>query len=261
MAGSSPQSKHNELTDRINQFVAARSKTGLLNEVAWQNLKRDIQAFGTTPKFMPTALLYEAILWGIRGREDEMDRCFKSYANKFGQDWPWHRARAMRGPSLGRLDMVTDMLEFGYPKGSVSDLGTVASVCNQAGLFVTCLETLKKFSAMRGDTIPVDEAKFYGHIPEAVSYMQLNCVDELELAKRLAVATKVVRARHGELTAFEVYSSEAGISYDYCVSADIDDLVDTGLAISEALLSSFDDTMSLHMSIGVSSSQGDDYGR
>jgi hypothetical protein len=133
-----------------------------------------------------------------------------------------------------------DMLKFGYPQGDLPNSYFVAKICNQSGLFRRAAEILEAARASGGD-IPADELRHYAHLPRIIRYMDENSVDENVMAERLACASQVVIKMAGTLSSFEAYGSDAGISFDYTVNAEIDRLVDIDFAISEALADRFED--------------------
>lgn len=250
MAGAVPQTKNQILTDRINVMARKRIATGKYDEWEWRALKRDVEVYAAAPGHEDKGLLLLSIVWGMAGNTAEMDRSLNIYAGRFGKDWAWHRARAQQGPSFGRLDTVMDMLEYGYPPGDLPNIYFVARVCNQSGLFRKTWEILQTAQGL-GGSIPSDELQHYAHLPGILRYMDEHAVDENVVAERIARASQVVMRMVGSLSSFEAYGSEAGITFDYTVDADIDRLVDIDFAISEALAESFEDTYSRHVSIGV----------
>lgn len=251
MVGAAPKTKASEIADRLNALAAERAITGSINEWTWRLLKRDVEALGKVPALAPQSLIFEAIVWSLASNTTEMERCFNLYAGRYGKNWVWHRARAMQGPALGRTDMVIDMLEAGYPQGNASDLQLVAHVCNQSGLFLSSAEALTKCLKIDPSTSELKEVQDLSHLRDTVPYMIENELDEREISKRIAVASAVVREMSGPLTTFSVHTGEAGIIFEYTVDVETDRLVDIDFAITRMLVSSFEDTMSQHMSIGV----------
>ncbi|MGE6564334.1 hypothetical protein ACQKF2_16390 [Pseudomonas hunanensis] len=251
MAGAAAQSKSSELTDRINDLAIERTRSGRVNEWAWRSLKRDVEAFGQSPEFGADSLILLAAVWSLRSDVGEVDRCLNIYAGKYGKDWRWHRARAMQGPALGRLDMVTDMLKFGVPDGSARDLGIVAHVCNQSGLFATAYTHWKKATSLDEKIFDGEEIPYYAHLPSTVAYLDEHQIDERELSARLAIASQVVMEMSGPLTTFSVDSNDWGITFEFTVDAPIERLVEIDFAITRRLVAEFDDTLSQHFSIGV----------
>ncbi|WP_122302945.1 hypothetical protein [Pseudomonas amygdali] len=251
MAGQAPKPMSSEIADRINALAAERSRTGSVNDWSWRLVKKDIESLRRIPEFAPQSLIFEAIIWSIAYKANETERCFNLYAGQYGKDWAWYRARAMQGPALGRTDMVVDMLEAGYPQASVRELKLVSTVCNQAGLFISSAEALDKCLKLDPSSLRSDEVNHLSHLKNTVPYMVENSVDEREVSKRIAVASRVVIDMSGPLTTFSIHTSEAGITFEYTVDADIERLVEIDLAISEALVDGFAETLSMHVSIGV----------
>ncbi|MGV6394507.1 hypothetical protein ACTUVN_004471 [Pseudomonas caspiana] len=251
MAGPAPKTKSSEIADRINDLAAERARTGSINDWNWRLLKKDVEALRRIPALAAQSLIFEAIVWSLASNTAEMERCFNIYAGQYGKDWSWHRARAMQGPAHGRTDMVIDMLEAGYPQGTPSDLRVVAHVCNQSGLFFSSADALNKCLKLEPSSCDLKEVHDLSHLQDTVPFMVENNLDEREISKRIAVASQVVIAMSGPLTTFSIHTSEVGITFEYTVDADIDRLVDIDFAITDKLVSSFEDTMSQYMSIGV----------
>lgn len=147
--------------------------------------------------------------------------------------------------------MVTDMLRFGVPEGGARDLGIVAHVCNQSGLFATAHANWKKAITLDEKIFDDDEVTYYEHLPSTVAYLQEHQLDERDLSARLAIASQVVIEMSGPLTTFSVDSNDWGITFEFTVDAPIERLVEVDFAITRRLVAEFDDTLSQHFSVGV----------
>lgn len=251
MVGVLPQSNENLLIDRINELARQKSVTGIVDDWAWRSLKRDVEKQARLPDFAASATLLLATIWGIAGNIEEMDRCFNQYAGKYGKDWPWYRDRASQGPSNGRFDRVIEMLNFGYPHGERASTDVVARLCYQAGLFFSAEEALLRSVELAGGRLPAEEMRPFIPLVSTVAYMREHGVDELDVSARLEVASRVVIKMTGPLTNFSITSNEWGIIFEYEVNQPIERLIEIDFAITRELVSLFDDTLSQHISIGV----------
>lgn len=75
-------------------------------------------------------------------------------------------------------------------------------------------------------------------------------IDERAVADRIQVAHAIAK-QHARTNTFSVLANEFGVTIEYLIDAEIEQLVDINLDISEALCSKFEDTLSEHISLGV----------
>jgi hypothetical protein len=248
MVSPAAKTKPTEIVDRINELAAGRAKTGSINDWNWRLLKKDFEALRKIPALAQETLVFEAIVWRLASNTAEMDRCFELYAGQYGKDWPWHRGRAMQGPAHGRTDMVVDMLEAGYPLDVPSDLRVVAHVCNQSGLLLSSAEAPNRCLKLDPSSRDLEDVDNLNHLQATGPYMLENSLDEREISKRIAVASQVVIAMSGPFTTFSIHTGDEGITFEYTVDAETDRLVDIDFGITAKLVSTFENTMSRHMS-------------
>ncbi|MFJ3114947.1 hypothetical protein ACIPI6_00310 [Pseudomonas protegens] len=251
MVGAVPQSIHNDLVARINELASQRSKSPSADDWTWRALKRDVEKLAKNPQFTARATLLLATVWGLVGNTEEMERCFNQYAGKYGKDWPWYRGRAFQGPALGRLDVVVDMLNFGYPKGDKATADFVGRLCYQSGLFLSAEKALLHSAEISGGSLAGADAKYYGSLPSIITYINEHELDEKDIADRLQVASRVVVDMTGPLTTFSVSAGDWGITLEYTVDDEIERLVEIDFAITRRLVIEFEDPLSQHISIGV----------
>ncbi|NIF28326.1 hypothetical protein F3J44_18320 [Pantoea sp. Tr-811] len=127
----------------------------------------------------------------------------------------------------------------------------VARLCYQSGLFRSAEKALRESFDLSGGVISEDDSRRYGPLPKIVGYLDEHGLDEKEIAVRLEVASRVVIEMAGPLTTFSVGGGEWGITFEYTVEDEIERLVEIDFAVTRKLVATFEDTLSQHISIGV----------
>lgn len=250
MAGAAPKSKTSEITDRINILGSGLKDGGKFDMVEWQRLRRDLEALEAVPAHRKTALLLLAVLWEFKHDREKIQTLLSQAAGKFGKDLNWYLTRANMAPTFGDTTLITDMLEHSYPKDSKAGLDKVVSMCSHSGMFasaVRALDDLIKLDEGRGKALEVE----YPFIRPAANYLNIHGIPELDVANRVVAASRVVVDSQFRLTKYSVRSDTSGVIFEFILDAEIDRLVDLDLAISDTLASQFEETLSQHLSVGV----------
>ncbi|MBI6911035.1 hypothetical protein [Pseudomonas palleroniana] len=251
MAGAAHKSKTSEITDRINVFGASLKDDGKFDMLEWQRLRRDLEELEAIPAHRKTALMLLAVVWEFKHDREKIQALLNQAAGKFGKDLNWYLTRANMAPTFGDTTLITDMLEHSYPKGSKAGLDKVVSMCSHSGMFssaVRALDDLIKLDERQGRALEEE----YPFLRPASNYLEIHDIPELEVANRVVAASKVVIDSQFRLTRYSVRSDVTGLMFEFTIDGEIDRLVEVDLAISDAIATQFEGTLSQHLSIGVS---------
>ena len=250
MAGATPKSKASEITDRINVFGSSLKDGGEFDMFEWHRLRRDLEALELVPDQRRSALLLQAIVWEFRHDREKIQALLNQAAGKFGKDLNWYLTRANMAPTFGDTTLVTDMLEHSYPKDSTAHLDKVVSMCSHAGMFtsaIRALDDLIKLDERAGKTLESG----LPFLRSAANYLEKHEIPELDVANRVVAASRVVIDSQFRLTTYKLRADTFGLIYEFVIDADIDRLVGVDLAISDVLATQFEETLSQHLSVGV----------
>jgi hypothetical protein len=249
MAGAARKTKVSEITERINVMGRNLRDGETLDLMTWKRLFNELEALENADQF-GRALLLQAVLWEFRNEPDKSVRLFNLYAGRIGKDREWHFTRANMAPMLGDVKPIIEMLGSAYPDGDIDGLSKVVVMCNHAGMFMSAqraINDIERLDPARAARIRDD----WGFLEGIGIYFNCHQVDEIEVAKRVVTASRVVLDSGFRLTKYTVGWNEYGITFEFMLDADIERLVDINLAISDALAEKFEGTLSDHLSIGV----------
>lgn len=250
MAGATPKSKTSEITDRINVFGNSLKDGGELDMFEWHRLRRDLEALELVSDQRRSALLLQAIVWEFRHDREKIQALLSQVSGKFGKDRNWYMTRANMAPTFGDTSLITDMLEHSYPKDSAMHLDKVVSMCSHAGMFISATKAID-------DLIKLDERagkaleNGFPFLRMAAHYLTKHEIPELDIANRVVAASRVVIDSQFRLTTYQLRTDTYGLTYEFVIDAAIERLVDVDLAISDAIASQFEGTLSQHLSVGV----------
>nr|DAF79151.1 MAG TPA: hypothetical protein [Caudoviricetes sp.] len=250
MAGATPKSKTSEISDRIDVFGSGLKGGGELDMFEWHRLRRDLEALELVPDQRRSALLLQAIIWEFRHDREKIQSLLSQAAGKFGKDLNWYMTRANMAPTFGDTTLITDMLEYGYPKDSIPHLDKVISMCSHAGMFISAKKALDELMKIDGRAGKLLEGEF-PFLRSAASYLEQHEIPELAVADRIVAASKAVIDSRIRLTSYKLRSDTFGLIFEFIVDADIDRLVEVDLAISDVLATQFEETLSQHLIVGV----------
>ena len=249
MAGAARKTKVSEITEQINVMGRHLRDGGSLDAMTWRRLFNQLEALDNADQF-GLALLLQAVLWSFKDQPDQAARLFNIYAGRLGKDQEWYFTRANMAPMFGDVSPVIEMLGAVYPSGDVHRLSKVAVMCNHAGMFMSAqkaIEDIDKLDRVRGESVR-SECGFLGDV---VAYLKNHSVPEVDVAKRILAASRVVLDQGFVLTKYAVRANEYGITFEFVLDADIERLVDVNMAISDTLATNFEDTLCQHLSVGV----------
>lgn len=249
MAGAARKTKVSEITERINVMGRHLRDGGTLDLVTWKRLFNELDALVNADQF-GRVLLLQAVLWEFRNEPDKSVQLFNLYAGRFGKDREWYFTRANMAPMLGDVKPIMEMLGSAYPDGDPDLLSKVVVMCNHAGMFMSAqraIDDIDRLDPARAEKIR-SEWKFLQGIEK---YFNVHQLQEIEVAKRIVAAARIVLDNGFRLTRYTVSWNEYGIMFEFVLDADVETLVDVNLAISDALAEKFEHTLSDHLSIGV----------
>jgi len=252
MAGPTPELKSNELGKRVKMIASSYADTGILNEIAWQGAFRDSLALEGTPS-EPGALIARGVLLGLKQDNEGVDLSFDKYATRYGIDWGWHACRASLALFLGRPEFVVDLIEFGVPEGDIDACLGAYSYASQAGFMISASEYIAKLRVMKSEVFNTPRAEFMDEVVIASEYLRTHGINERDLADRIAAGWKVA-SRESNVTVLgnvDLSANEEGISFNFCLRADVDRCLAIQQLMDEALINNFDDPMFEHLSVGV----------
>jgi len=247
MVGHIPATRDKELTDKVNSMWEALVKENHLIELDWRRLLKELEDLEKTS---PGMILLQSVMWAFKQNNANVDRALNRYVGFYGKDIHWYMCRASIGPLLGRTSMVTDIIDNCYPASSINGLITVMNAAAQTGMFISAKRAYQDLVGLGVDNI---EERSYIRLPitlAAADYMIEHGIDERAVADRIQVAHAIAK-QHARTNTFSVLANEFGVTIEYLIDAEIEQLVDINLDISEALCSKFEDTLSEHISLGV----------
>ncbi|EAA3799216.1 hypothetical protein DOQ73_23465 [Salmonella enterica subsp. enterica] len=249
-----PATKSQELTSRVNRMWADyTSSTEGITPFAWKLLFKELTDLERTPDGAGVALLLQTVMWALKGDEENIARTFNIYAGRFGKNSDWYIARATIAPLLGKPDMLLELLDSDYPKDDFVTLTTIVNAGAQIGLYISARNALDQLC--RNSAIDIDELLYIS--PEltrsAANYLELYKIDEIAFARRLELSTSVVR-HHLRNRLFSLQVTDHGILFEYVLDLPIDKLIAIDNEINDAICSTFEESLSEHISIGVTAS-------
>lgn len=250
MVGATPKSKTSEITDRINVFGYSLKDCGEFDIFEWHRIRRDLEALELVPDQRRFALLLQAVVWDFRHDREKIQVLLNHVAVQFGKDLDWYMTRANMAPTFGDASLITDMLEHGYPQGSAVHLEKVVAMCSHAGMLISAVKALD-------DLIKLDEkagkAQESAHpfLRSAADYLKIHEISELDVANRVVAASRVVIDSLFRLTTYKLRVDTFGLIFEFVIDSEIDRMVEVDLAISDAIATQFEGTLSQHLSVGV----------
>lgn len=250
MAGATPKTKSAQLTDRINLMGDTLKSGGVFDEMSWQRIRREAESLEAVPEQRAIAILLLAILWEMRLDREKTLSYLNRYIANFGKSHNWYMTRANMAPTLGDASLVTDMLENSYPKGNKAELAKVISICHHSGMFASARKALEDVRQL-DEKLGFHLESAFPYIIETSDYLVAHDIPELRVATRVAAASKVLVEEKISLTRYVLRADEFGMSFEFVVDNDVDVLAGLELKISEALAEGFEDTLSNHLSVGV----------
>lgn len=250
MAGAKPKSKSSELNERVGRIADQLKLNGHFDNVAWQRVRKELESLESVPGQARMSLLLQAVMWELRLDRKKTFDLLSRFDREFGKDQNWYLTRANMAPAFGEISFVTEMLENCYPKNMKSDLGSVVEICHHSGMFLHAEQALddlirldKAYAAEVESRIPI--------IREASRYIRHHNISEISVAERIVTAAKKVVDHSFLLSKYVVRVDEFGLSFEFVVDAEIAQLVELDLAISNVIASEFETTLSEHLVIGV----------
>lgn len=250
MAGPSPELKSNELAERVRRIVDWFAEKGILNEIAWQGAFNDSLELEGTPS-EPSALISRGVLLSLKQDNAGVDLTFSVYADRYGADWSWHLCRASIAMNLGRPKMIADMIRFGVPEGDIAAHESAFNYSGQSGFFVSASDYAERLKSMKADMTLSDRADYLSEVAASGEYLRALGVDELDVAERISAAWLVVSSEAKVTGKVDLSANEEGISYNFCIEADIPECLRVQKLMDRALIDKFEDPLFEHLSVGV----------
>lgn len=251
MAGAVKKSKIEEVAEGID-MMAVQLKRGVpFNLFAWKQLYRKVEQLEHSPDVYGAALLNQAVMWGFRGCLPEIKKRFDRYAGEIGKDWNWYLIMANMAPKLGDISGVKGLLASDFSWNDKFKVAKVVEVCGQTGFFVSARKAMQRLAELDSGMAEKARTKTIQHISVAAEYFLENNISEEKVAERLVFASRSVVELGYVLSSYAVTANESGVIVEFAVIAEIDKIIDLDFAITERLVSKFDDVMSQHVSFGV----------
>lgn len=245
-----PQTNANEIIERINVLGRAVSEQDELNIFSWNGLLKDIQKLESLPGLGETSLLHQAVMWGMRPNRDKIRSLFNHCAVKYGKTPSWHLIRSNYATLFGDVSMVTDLLTSGFGRGGPSHLAKVVDILVASGFYITAWSFLNEISKQDIKTAELLENR-YPFLGFTAEYLTKHDLDEVDVARRVTLSSKLVADAGFRLRKFAVSAGNYGVSVELIVNAEIDRLVDLNLTISDAIAETFEELISEHVTTGV----------
>ncbi|OJT50908.1 MULTISPECIES: hypothetical protein [Pseudomonas] len=248
-----PQKITQELTSRLNEMSMKVYNEGQpVNELSWMQLMNDLRKIEDVYGLEQTSLLSQGVLWALKGEEikafDLIDRSLP-YG---GKSIHWLMTRAMVGGTYGRLDYISDVLSFDYPKDNIGLLLDIYGMAVHAGLFRSALH-IKELLARLGceEDRLLRQFGSSAELPLMCSLLERYEVKETVLKDRVSVVIKTLVSRIGFVPRFSIDSDQYGITYEFAVRLDSDARAEMDWVIADALSENFEDDLSRVISFGV----------
>ncbi|MBH3404446.1 hypothetical protein I5P86_05215 [Pseudomonas glycinae] len=249
MAGA-PKTNAADIIDRINAIGRDVAEKDELNIFAWNGIVRDLKKLESVPGLGETALLHQAVMWGMKLDRSKVKSLFAESAARFGKTQSWYIIRSNYATLFGDASMVVDLIDFGIGNRGANFVVKAIDVLVSSGFYMAAwgfLLDLRKLDAKSAELI---DAR-YPFLGFASDYISRSGLSDLEVSRRVLLSAKVVVDAGFRLRKFSISAGSYGVSVELSVAADLDRLVDLNFAISDAIASSFESLISEYVTTGV----------
>lgn len=251
MAGATPKTVVNELSDDIVRFGITQKQSGLINELGWRKLLNRIISLGNNRDLLAPSLLMQATMHEIKGDVVQAKLAIDKYSARYEKTSDWYIIRASMAKIFGDPRLISEMVESAFPHGNIIKLQNALDVCANAGFYRSAYKALLEIEKINPGLAQQLMNTMPGLLP-AARYLDDFNLDEVKISERILTLTKFVNDSGYMLRSSRTLTNDFGIIYEVVIDDNIEKLARLNLALYEILASNFDFTYSEYISVGVS---------